>query len=148
MIYNPPIKAFIFNYSKTIQNAWIVEELTLRYKSFSLLFSALRVSPVPPLNTASTLAIYCRPCIMHQADFEGLLLEEMTSLKKSLMEDNIEEAQRPAGSRLGPRVRLDFKHEDGSIKQQRWLWFEQRDASWRIREMSRRKRVQKRSNIN
>lgn len=126
----------------------IMEELILHYKSFSLLFSALRVSLLPPQNIASTLAIYCSSCIMHQPDFEGLLSEEMTSLKKSLMEVNIKKEQRPGGFCLGPRVRLDFKHEDGSIKQQRWLWFGQHDASWRIREMSRRKRVQKLSNIN
>lgn len=40
------------------------------------------------------------PCIIHQPDFEGLFSEEITSQKKSLMEDSIKEVQLPAASAL------------------------------------------------
>lgn len=37
-------------------------------------------------------------CIIHQLGFEGHFSEEMTSLKKSLMEGGIKEVQLPAAS--------------------------------------------------
>lgn len=71
---------------------------------------------------------------MHRPVFEGLFSEEMTSLKKLLMESGIKEAQPPLGLCLclGPWLKLD----SSGIEQQRRLWFGLQDTV-SISEMSR-----------
>lgn len=54
--------ALIYNQNRTYikrRRKLTMEEFSLHYKGFPVLFSALRASPLPPHSTTSTLASYC-----------------------------------------------------------------------------------------